>query len=96
MEFLQLPWDPNLQGKKRVFNWKVVIDKIKNKINSWEKSWLNPAGKLILINSILYAYPIYACTISLAPNKIMKEFSKEIRRFLWQGGKLDNLKKITW
>ena len=94
MEFLQLPWDPNFQRKEKVVDWQGMIDQTKNKINSWGIGWLNPDGKLTLINSILSAYPIYSCSISLAPKKIMKEFTREIRRFMWQGGKSDSSKKF--
>ena len=76
-----------------------MIDKNKNKINSWGTRWLNPAGKLILIKSIISAYPIYTFSVSLAPNKLMKDVSREIRIFLWQGGKSDNSKKfhlVNW
>ena len=76
-----------------------MIDQIKNKINSWGTRWINPARKLTLINSIISDYPIYSCSISLGPKKIMKEFTKEIKRFMWQGGKSGSLKKfhlVNW
>ena len=88
---------PIVKGKKRVPDWQGMIDKTKNKINSWGIRWLNPARKLILINSILSAYPSYSFSISLAPKKTMKEFTREIKKNSWQGGKSDSLKKnSTW
>ena len=61
---------PIFKGKKRTVDWHGMIDQTKNKINSWGTRWLNPAGKLTLINSILSAYPIYSCLISLATKKL--------------------------
>ena len=49
---------PIFKGKKRVVDWQGMIDQIKTKINSWGTRCFIPAGKLILINSILSVYPI--------------------------------------
>ena len=83
---------PIFKGKKKVVHWQGLVDKIKNKISSWGTRWLNPARNLVLINSILAHYPIYACSISLAPKKTMKVVTKELRRFLCQGGKSSDQK----
>ena len=56
-------------------------------------------GKLVLINSIPTDFPIYTCSISLAPKKVMQEITKEIRKILQQGGKSNGLKKfhlVNW
>ena len=96
MEFFQILGIPIFKWKKRAFDWQGWVDKIKNKITSWGTRWLNPARKLVLINFILSAYLIYAYLISLAPKRVMKDVTREIRRFLWKGGKSSNLKKFTW
>jgi hypothetical protein len=54
---------------------------------------LNKGGKLILINSVLSAIPIYQATFILAPRSVTEQIAKLIRDFLWQGGK-GNEKKI--
>ena len=60
---------PIFKGRKRAADWQGLVDKIKNKITAWGTRWLNPVGMLVLIKSILSAYPIYAFSISLAPQK---------------------------
>ena len=75
-----------------------MVDKIKNKITAWGTRWLNTVGNLVLIKSILSAYPIYTCSISLAPKKTMKYITREIKRFLWQGGNQNQSKfhLVNW
>ena len=72
--------------------WIPVVQKIKDKIQSLGSKWLNLAGKTILIQSILSSYPIYTSSMVLAPKNIINSISKEIRRFLWQGGKVQTKK----
>ena len=39
--------------------WKGMIEKMKHKITNWGGIWLNPAGRLIFIKSVLSSLPIY-------------------------------------
>ena len=68
-------------------SWKSIIQKIKNKLQAWGARWLNLAGKLTLIKSILSSYPIFLFAILLSPKSIQNDISKELRKFMWQGGK---------
>jgi hypothetical protein len=54
---------------------------------------LNPAGRVVLIKSVLSSYPIFQFSALHAPVGIKKAMARLIRKFLWQGGK-DNGKKI--
>ena len=54
--------------------------------------WLNLAGKTVLIQSILSSYPIYTSSMVLAPKNVINSICKEIRKFLWQGGKVQTKK----
>ena len=72
--------------------WRPVIQKIKNKILFLGSRWLNIAGKITLIQSILSSYPIYTSLMILAPKMITNSISMEIRKFIWQGGKVQNKK----
>ena len=72
--------------------WTPIIQKIKNKINSLSSKLLNLAGKVTLIHSILSSYPIYSSSMILAPKNVINNISKEIKKFLWQGGKVQRKK----
>jgi len=58
-------------------------------IQNWGMNWLNLAGKVILIKSMLRAFPIYQFAVILAPESIHKKIKLIIRGFLWKGGKAD-------
>ena len=49
-------------------DWNPLIEKIKKKILAWGVVWLNLAGKMVLIKSVLNSYPMYQCSMMLAPN----------------------------
>ena len=72
--------------------WNLVVQKIKDKIHSLGSKWLNLAGKTVLIKSILSSYPIYISSMVLAPRNVIISICKEIRKFLWQGGKVQSKK----
>ena len=50
------------------------------------------------IHSILSSYPIFSNSMILAPKTVMNSISLEIRKFLWQGGKVQNKKYhlVNW
>ena len=79
-------------------SWKTITQKIKNKLHTWGSHWLNLPGKLNLIKSVLSSYPIFLFSIILAPKSILNEISKELRNFLWQGGKTTGKKfnLVNW
>ena len=53
-----------------------------------------PSRKISAYKNRPLAFPIYVYLISFAPNQIMQEINREIRKFLWQGGKATNTKKL--
>ena len=50
---------PLVKATPRRSLWMPLVDKLKAKIMAWGASWLNKAGKSILINSILTSLPVY-------------------------------------
>jgi hypothetical protein len=78
--------------------WFEIVDKITSRIRSWGGQWLNPAGKTVLIKSVLSSLSIFQCSGLLAPKSILEKIGKSLRCFLWAGGKT-NTKKfhlINW
>jgi hypothetical protein len=89
---------PIFNSTPRTSHWNLLIDKIKNKINSWGASWLNLAGKVVLIKAVLASIPIYQSSLLLAPASIIQKIEAMFRRFLWEGGKQSGRKLhlISW
>ena len=62
-------------------------DKLKIRIQAWEAAWLNLAGKVTLLKSVLSSIPVYQNTILLAPKSFISKVDALLRIFLWEGGK---------
>ena len=73
---------PLVRAAPRSSLWTPLMDKLKARIMAWGATWLNKAGKLILINSVLTSLPIYQASILLAPKGIVKDMDSLLRKFL--------------
>eukprot|EP00253_Pinus_taeda_P007860 PITA_07860 len=78
--------------------WTKHIDKMRSLLQSWGVSWLNLAGRTILIKVVLSGLPIYQYAVIMAPASIHKHMELIMRSFLWQGGKQDTKKfsLVNW
>ena len=70
-----------------------LLDKLKIRIQAWGASWLNNAGKVILLKNVLTSMPLYQHSILLAPKTFLSKMDSLLRRFLWEGGK-NNEKRL--
>ena len=84
---------PMFKSTPKTSNWLPIVDKIKNRINTWGLAWLNPVGKVVLIKAVLSRIPIYQCSILFAPKVIIASIEALLRNFLCKGGK-QNEKKL--
>ena len=68
-------WDSFRYLKVPIFNNKPKtnppIEKFKKKIHSWGTVWINATRKLVLIKVVLNSFPLYQCSILLAPSIIL-------------------------
>lgn len=62
-----------------------IIDKINAKIASWANRYLSFAGRLQLINSVIFHMHMCWCSIFILPRKIMVMIERMCRNFLWTG-----------
>eukprot|EP00253_Pinus_taeda_P036647 PITA_36647 len=74
-------------------DWHPHIEKFKAKMQAWGSSWLNIAGKSVLIKSVFSNLPLFQFSVLLALVGIIKRMEELIRNFLWKGGK-QNEKRI--
>lgn len=75
-------------------DWYPQLDKFKTKMQAWGSSWLNIAGKLVLIKAVLNSHLLFKFSVLLAPVGIIKKMEELIRQFFWKGGK-QNEKRIS-
>lgn len=74
-------------------DWYPQIEKFKAKMQAWGSSWLNIAGKSVLIKAVLSSLPLFKFFVLLVPMGIIKKMEELIRIFFWKGGK-QNEKRI--
>jgi hypothetical protein len=90
-KYLGLPVGAN---PKRIATWEPLLDQIRRRLNSWENKFISFGGRIVLINSVLNAIPIFHLFFLKLPNKVWKKIVKIQREFLWGGVK--GGKKICW
>lgn len=86
---------PNMVGrnKSRVFGF--LKDKMRNRVQSWKEGWVSQARKEILIKNVAQGMPIYAMSMFLLPQEIIKDFERSLSRYWW-GIKENTNSGISW
>lgn len=88
---------PLITSRLRRINCLALVDKIVAKAKSWTCRALSFAGRLQLINSILFAIQIYWSSIFMLPKAVIKQVEQTLRAFLWKGSELKNGgAKVAW
>ncbi|KAJ4747435.1 RNA-directed DNA polymerase (reverse transcriptase)-related family protein [Rhynchospora pubera] len=67
-------------------DWSCVVDKVSSKLQQWKGAFLSIGGRLILVNSVLSAVPLYTLSMYKMPENVKKQINIIRRTFLWQGG----------
>jgi hypothetical protein len=74
--------------------WKPVLDRIEDRISSWNNKFLSFGGRLVLLKYVLSSLPVYFLYISKAPAGIISSIESFFKRFFWGGG--EESRKIAW
>ena len=74
------------------------MEKFKNKLQAWGLTWLNIAGKSVLIKAVLCSLPLFQFSVLLAPIGVLQKMEQLIRNFFWKGGKQNERKfhLVNW
>ena len=62
--------------------YRVLADKIKEKVSSWEGKNLSMGGRVTLTSSILFAIPIYDILVARIPKSIYRSIKRLQRDFI--------------
>jgi hypothetical protein len=89
--YLGLPVGAN---PRKLSTWLPMIDVLKKRLDYWGNRSLSFGGRIVLLNSVLSAIPIFYLSFMMMPAKVWKEVVKIQRNFLWSG--LDKKTKICW
>ncbi|GAA0153481.1 reverse transcriptase [Lithospermum erythrorhizon] len=75
----------------------VLVDKIERKIDGWKHKSISYAGRVVLINSVLFGTSNYWAQCVFSPQEVCKSIEKIVRTFLWSGAKDGSYKaKVAW
>ncbi|GJT02376.1 hypothetical protein Tco_0823545 [Tanacetum coccineum] len=88
---------PLITKRLGVKDCKVLIDKIKVRVNNWKNKCLSYTGRLLLIAYILESIYVYWATVFLLPKTVIKDINKLLKGFLWCNGEMTRGKaKVAW
>ncbi|GKV22537.1 hypothetical protein SLEP1_g32399 [Rubroshorea leprosula] len=62
-----------------------IIDKIHQRIGSWATKFLSYAGRVQLVNSVLFHIQVFWSGALLIPKKVLKLIDAACRNFIWCG-----------
>jgi hypothetical protein len=62
-----------------------LINKVADKLPRWKAALLHPAGRAVLVKSVLSAIPVYHLIALQCPKWVVKAIDKIRRGFLWKG-----------
>lgn len=60
-----------------------ILEKFSNKLTAWKARLLTPAGRVVLIKSVLQSLPVYYMATERIPKKVLSALTSMIRRFFW-------------
>lgn len=78
----------------RVATWDPLLDQLSNKLFSWGNKHLSLGGRIVLLNSVLNAIPIFYLSFFKMPVGVVKKVVRIQREFLWGG--TEGGRKISW
>ncbi|MCH79913.1 ribonuclease H protein, partial [Trifolium medium] len=90
-KYLGLPVGAN---PRRLVTWQPLLNTLQNKLSVWGNRYVSLGGRLILLNSVLSAIPIFFLSYMKMPVIVWKEVVKIQRKFLWGG--VSDRKRISW
>jgi hypothetical protein len=64
-----------------------LIECIGKRLPGWKAAKLSTGGRLLLINAVLAAIPVYFMSMFMLPKWVIQKIDKIRRRFLWHGHK---------
>src|SRR4051812_34173946 len=60
-----------------------ILSKMNNKIGGWKGKLISAGGKLVLINSVLQAIPVYYLSFMDPSSSTIKDLARLMANFFW-------------
>jgi hypothetical protein len=79
---------------RRASTWDPLINSLKKRLGSWNNKYVSLGGRIVLLNSVLNAIPIFYLSYMKIPVVVWKKILRIQREFLW-GGRRGKI-RIPW
>lgn len=90
--YLGLPIGARPSDKKV---WQTVVDRVENKLKTWENHFLSLGGRVVLTKAVLTSIPIYYLSFFKLPKFVLNRLKSIQCQFLWVG-LLGGKKRVAW
>jgi hypothetical protein len=74
--------------------WDPLLEHLRKRLFTWRNKYISLGGRIVLINAVLNAIPIFYLSFYKLPMKVWKKIVRIQREFLWGGVK--GGKRISW
>lgn len=85
---------PSLVGKSRTYAFRMILDKVVQRLGYWKNKFLSQAGKKNLIKVVLQSIPTYCMSVFLLPKSPWSQLNNKFANLWW--GHLDNHSRLYW
>jgi hypothetical protein len=90
-KYLGLPIGANPKSSS---TWDPLLEKIRKRLFSWRNKYISLGGRIVLINAVLNAIPVFYLSFLKMPKIVWKKLVRIQREFLWGG--VRGGRKISW
>ncbi|GJV91871.1 homeodomain-like protein [Tanacetum coccineum] len=88
---------PLISSRLLIRDYKVLVEKAKNRIGDWKNKSLSFAGRLQLCKSVVSSMHVYWASVLIIPQGIIDDIHQLIRGFLWCNGEsIRGKAKVSW
>jgi hypothetical protein len=81
-KYLGLPVGAN---PRKLSTWEPMLNVMKARLGSWGNKYISLGGRIVMINAVLSAIPVFFMSYMKMPTKVWREVVKIQRKFLWGG-----------
>jgi hypothetical protein len=81
-------------NSRRVSTWEPLIDALRKRLGVWSNKYVSLGGRIVLLNSVLNAIPIFYLSFMKIPVLFWKQIRRIQREFLW--GCRRGQRKVNW
>ena len=88
---------PFFAGRNKADLWDTLIEKCQKKMEGWRGKWLTLAGRILMLQVVITAMPVFAMMCLEIPKKVIRTLERKMRKFFWNGANEENkIPLLAW